>query len=132
MNFHSFLTEMCDVNCILKLFQIAILTAFFVFPFYYHGYNEKVGVYVGFVIIENIAAFLVFGLDKKRAIEGKWRISECTLHMCYTLFGAVGAFMGMKCFNHKTSKGVFICDSVCMACACAAVYTLLWFYMFGL
>ncbi|MDN6195214.1 MAG: DUF1294 domain-containing protein, partial [Atopostipes suicloacalis] len=46
----------------------------------------------------------LYGLDKKRAMKKKKRISEKTLFFISFLFGGIGALFGMKQFHHKTKK----------------------------
>ncbi len=58
-------------------------------------------------ILWNIAVFLIYGIDKLKAVCDKWRISERTLIVCAFMLGAPGAIMGMKCFRHKTQKKEF-------------------------
>ena len=55
----------------------------------------------------NVAAFLLFGLDKLKAKRGKWRIPERTLLLFTWLLGGVGAFAGMRVFRHKTKHLAF-------------------------
>ena len=59
----------------------------------------------------NILTFILFGIDKRKAIKDKWRISEKTLLIC-GLFGGFGQFFGMKVFHHKTLKWYFKISSV--------------------
>jgi len=56
--------------------------------------------------IVNLAAFIMYGVDKRRAIKEEWRISEASL-LTVSFFGAVGALAGMKAFRHKTQKRKF-------------------------
>lgn len=46
-------------------------------------------------------------LDKKRAKNNKWRISEKYLLVIGFLGGAFGAYIGMKRYRHKTKHKVF-------------------------
>lgn len=55
----------------------------------------------------NAGTFLLFGLDKKRAVRGRWRISERTLIGAAVLGGSPGALLGMKVFHHKTRHKKF-------------------------
>lgn len=57
-----------------------------------------------YVLIINIVSFVVYGIDKRKAVEGKWRIPEATLLFTGFIGGAVGSFIGMKVFRHKTQK----------------------------
>ena len=55
----------------------------------------------------NLAALLLYGLDKRRARRGQWRIPERTLLLATWLLGGVGAYAGMRLFRHKTKHGYF-------------------------
>ena len=59
--------------------------------------------------VVNAVAFIVYGIDKYRARNGKWRIPEATLLMLAVVGGSVGAWLGMKAWHHKTrhSTGSF-------------------------
>lgn len=52
--------------------------------------------------VVNAVAFIVYGIDKCRARNGKWRIPEATLLMLTVMGGSVGAWLGMKAWHHKT------------------------------
>lgn len=58
-------------------------------------------------LVINVAAFLLYGVDKKRAIKGQWRISEKTLLGVGAIGGSLGALLGMYCFRHKTKHWRF-------------------------
>lgn len=60
-----------------------------------------------YLIIINVVAFAVYGLDKKRAIAEEWRVPEATLLTLAAVGGAVGALFGMQTFHHKTRKPRF-------------------------
>jgi len=62
---------------------------------------------IQYLIIVNIVAFVLFGIDKKRAIKNQWRISEFTLLGIAFAGGSVGAFAGMQVFRHKTRQMKF-------------------------
>ena len=59
-----------------------------------------------FVLI-NLIAFVLFGIDKRRAYLNQWRISEKTLILLALLGGSLGAMLGMNVFRHKTQKPLF-------------------------
>ena len=61
-----------------------------------------------YFLIWNIIVFLLYGIDKWKAIRGKWRISEKTLICAAFLMGAIGALAGIRIFRHKTQKPVFL------------------------
>ena len=62
---------------------------------------------LAYLIIINLIAFFVYGLDKKRAKEHAWRISEKALFLVAILGGAFGALVGMYTFHHKTKHWYF-------------------------
>jgi uncharacterized membrane protein YsdA (DUF1294 family) len=60
-----------------------------------------------YLVFINILGYLLMMIDKKRAIKHQYRISERTLWTIAFLFGALGLFIGMKNFRHKTKHGTF-------------------------
>ena len=58
-----------------------------------------------YLIVINIVTFLVYGIDKWKAKQGSWRISEATLLMLPVIGGSIGALLGMKIWHHKTMHG---------------------------
>ena len=56
----------------------------------------------------NLFAIAIFALDKFKAVNGKWRIKESTLLLVAFLGGALGAYVGMQLFRHKTQKAKFV------------------------
>ncbi|MDR0509381.1 MAG: DUF1294 domain-containing protein [Candidatus Methanoplasma sp.] len=57
-------------------------------------------------LILNCISFFLFGVDKRKAVRGNYRISESAL-IGAGLIGPVGALAGMKVFRHKTRKPKF-------------------------
>ena len=55
----------------------------------------------------NLAAFLLFGLDKWKAKNHRWRVPERTLLLFAAAGGSAGALLGMYLFHHKTNKPKF-------------------------
>jgi len=47
------------------------------------------------------------GIDKKKARNGEYRISERTLWTVAVIGGGTGAYLGMKQFRHKTKHTSF-------------------------
>lgn len=60
-----------------------------------------------YLILINIIAFAVYGLDKYKAVHNKWRIPESQLLLLAALGGTAGALLGMQFFHHKTRKPQF-------------------------
>jgi len=54
----------------------------------------------------NVAAFMLYGFDKHQAKAGGRRIPERWL-LLWSVFGSVGAELGMIAFHHKTRKPLF-------------------------
>ena len=54
----------------------------------------------------NILVFLLYGLDKLKAIKDQWRIPEKNLVIA-AIFGVIGAILGMLIFHHKVRKPKF-------------------------
>jgi uncharacterized membrane protein YsdA (DUF1294 family) len=50
----------------------------------------------------NGLAFILYGIDKYKAVRHQWRIPESTLLLMAVLGGGIGSIMGMKGWRHKT------------------------------
>ena len=59
------------------------------------------------LVLLNLFAFILFGVDKSRAQRGAWRISERALLLSAACFGGTGALLGMRVFRHKTKHRAF-------------------------
>ncbi len=62
---------------------------------------------VYYLIIVNLTAFLMYGLDKWKAIHKRWRIPEAELLCIALVGGAFGAYGAMLAFRHKTRHPQF-------------------------
>ena len=60
-----------------------------------------------YFLVINIITFVLYGVDKRRAIKDKWRIPEATLIGLAALGGGIGALLGMITWHHKTKKWKF-------------------------
>lgn len=60
-----------------------------------------------FLLVMNVLAFALMGLDKAKAKAGAWRIPEKTLFLATALFGGLGGTLGMYFFRHKTKHWYF-------------------------
>jgi uncharacterized membrane protein YsdA (DUF1294 family) len=60
-----------------------------------------------YAVTMNLLAFALFGIDKRRAITGDWRIRESTLIGVALAGGWLGAKAGQRRFSHKTRKQPF-------------------------
>ncbi|MFB9329803.1 DUF1294 domain-containing protein [Paenibacillus aurantiacus] len=60
-----------------------------------------------YLILINIAAFMLMGSDKALARQGKRRVSERRLMTYAAVGGSVGAYLGMRAYRHKTKHAKF-------------------------
>ena len=60
-----------------------------------------------YLIVITIVTFLVYGIDKWKAKQGSWRISEANLLILAVIGGSIGALLGMKVWHHKTMHKKF-------------------------
>ena len=70
-----------------------------------------------YLIIINLLAFLLMGLDKRKAKRHKWRIPEKTLFLSAIIGGSIGALLGMQVFRHKTKHASFRIGMPCILIA---------------
>jgi Predicted membrane protein len=59
-------------------------------------------VLAGYLLLVNLIALILYGVDKAKAKKGAWRIPERVLILSAFLGGAAGALAGMLLFRHKT------------------------------
>lgn len=60
-----------------------------------------------YLLVINIISFILMYVDKKKAINHQWRISEHTLMVVSLIGGSIGTILGMKIFRHKTKHVKF-------------------------
>jgi uncharacterized membrane protein YsdA (DUF1294 family) len=53
-------------------------------------------------LVMNLWGFFIMGEDKKRAKKHQYRIQEKTLWLVAVFGGAIGSFLAMQLFRHKT------------------------------
>ena len=59
------------------------------------------------LLVMNVLAFALMGIDKVKAKAGAWRVPEKTLFLVTALFGGLGGTLGMTFFRHKTKHWYF-------------------------
>ena len=64
---------------------------------------KEFGIYL---LIVNVITFFVYGIDKQKAKELRWRISEATLLFLAVAGGSASAWTGMKVWHHKTIQPI--------------------------
>ena len=60
-----------------------------------------------YLVAVNIFTLLLMWWDKRKAKKKEWRIAEATLLLLSFIGGALGLFVGMFKFRHKTLKRSF-------------------------
>lgn len=58
--------------------------------------------FILYLLCINVVSFVVYAIDKQKAIKHKWRISEAALLTLAAIGGSVGALLGMYLMHHKT------------------------------
>ena len=69
--------------------------------------DKLIVIFIIAILIMNVLGYLSMWSDKRRAIKGKYRISEKALFTIALLGGSIGSIWGMKCFRHKTKHWYF-------------------------
>lgn len=59
------------------------------------------------ICVFSLLLFVLMGIDKYKAQNGRWRIAEKTLFFTALLGGACGGWLGMLLFRHKTRHWYF-------------------------
>jgi len=69
---------------------------------------EMVNIYILATIITvlNLGTFVIYAVDKIKAVNHAWRIAEHIL-LKVSMLGPFGAYLGMKVFRHKVKKPRF-------------------------
>ena len=63
---------------------------------------------IGYFVAINVTLLLMMKIDKTRAKQNQYRISERTLWILALLGGAIGGTVGMQLFRHKTKHKAFL------------------------
>ena len=70
-----------------------------------NGHND---LHIALVFLAvNVVTFFIYGIDKWKAKNHKWRINETQLLALAVLGGSIGAWLGMKVWHHKTQHKKF-------------------------
>lgn len=83
-------------------------------------------IYIGVI---SIVGFILPAVDKIKAQQGKWRISEKTLFIVSLLGGSFAMYLSMRIFRHKTKhKRFMIGIPVIIILQIAAVFAV-WYFI---
>ena len=55
----------------------------------------------------SLIGLMLMRIDKRAAQKGTWRIPERTLILFAAAGGAIGSYLGMHLFHHKTRHAIF-------------------------
>lgn len=61
-----------------------------------------------YYLLINVVQYLTMAFDKKRAVQGKWRVPEKNLYILAILGGGLGGLIGMVVKRHKNRHMDFI------------------------
>lgn len=71
----------------------------------------------------SLVTFCLYGVDKRRAVRGMWRVPERVLLLLGLLGGAAGGLLGMRTFHHKTRHRLFwLVNGFALALQCLAAW----------
>ena len=70
-------------------------------------FTELELIFLTYLLVINIIAFITILIDKARAKKHNYRISENTIVILSLIGGSVGTLIGMTVFRHKTKKKKF-------------------------
>lgn len=70
--------------------------------------EEGLYILIVYLILANGIAFILMGRDKGLAKAKKRRVPEKNLFWAAALGGALGAWLGMRTFRHKTKHASFV------------------------
>jgi uncharacterized membrane protein YsdA (DUF1294 family) len=63
---------------------------------------------VAWLVGWSVPAFAMYGIDKRQARSGGWRVPEGILHALALVGGVAGAWVGRLTFRHKTREPMFL------------------------
>lgn len=84
---------------------LVVLSGLLVLPalaVWQHGLDYRWA--AGYALAVSALTYAVYGWDKRRALEGEWRVAEARLHLLESLGGWPGAFLAQRRLRHKCSK----------------------------
>ena len=70
--------------------------------------TEILKIVIIYLVVVNIAGFLMMGIDKLKAKKNAWRVPEKTLFAVSIIGGSIGTWAGMYVFRHKTKHWYFV------------------------
>ena len=81
-----------------------------------------------YLVIINMITYVVYGIDKWKAKQSKWRIRESTLLGLAAIGGSIGALLAMKILRHKTLHNQFKYGVPLILVAQIAIGDAIWYF----
>lgn len=81
-----------------------------------------------YLVAINVITFFLYGIDKWKAKQSKWRIKESTLLGFAAIGGSIGALLGMKVWHHKTLHKIFKYGVPLMLLAQIILIGVIWYF----
>lgn len=72
-----------------------------------HYFSPQI-IALAFVLLCNIIAFILVGIDKRKSVQHHERVPEVYFFVWSIFFSSLGVLAGMFVFHHKTRKWHFI------------------------
>lgn len=64
--------------------------------------------YLLVILLMSFITFILYAVDKRKAIKKKWRIPEKVLLLASFFFGSIGGICGMYLLRHKNRHWYFV------------------------
>ncbi|MGJ9457163.1 DUF1294 domain-containing protein [Oceanobacillus sp. CF4.6] len=90
---------------------------------------EDLNAIILYFIGVNMAGFILMYIDKQKAIKQKYRIPERTFWGLAVLGSAIGTYIGMNLFRHKTKHRSFVIGMPILIVINIALITYILFFM---
>jgi len=87
---------------------------------------DVVLIIVSYIVMINLVAFALMGIDKYKAKKKAWRIPEATLFLFAIFGGSLGSTLGMLTFHHKTRHWYFLYGMPLILIVQLVILYLLW------
>lgn len=81
-----------------------------------------------YLLIINVVTFIIAGIDKRAAVYNRWRVPEKTLFGLSIIGGAVGLYIAMFFFRHKTKHASF---TIGIPVIIVIHLVLIWYFFFN-
>ena len=65
-------------------------------------------IYLIVILVMSLFTFIIYGVDKSKAKNNKWRIKESVLLLSSFLGGSIGGLLGLYVLRHKTKHWYFV------------------------